>query len=1027
VQAHSIKTILVYVSVALVCLLVAHPSAAAQDSEDLRAYWQAYRSQFPFPRQDVVVSRQAANGKRFVLLSEPPPHVLTPKLAADLRLIFSSGYVRHEFFHQSIGVDGWVTDVGIVLDGNLLDDAQFNADLIALFGYLYKTDYKAYFRLFDGKQWLYDLAPKRGYGAPNLEVTAASLNAWLFSESLKFGRLGVEGDFSFSQTISSGSPGVFYSRPSGLVVLLLPRDEDLSGDTYFALLRQFALDTDAVLGAVASPPGQPGLTKDLAIIGRERTTALDDMPPLRVESVITLAATTEPELGQSYERNAPFAGKVLKDWAPIYLSHDLTNTEFGQLLNITDQLLKGWSESNFQQYENFPYPSPDVFPLKNGLLRSLGVDQLTYNWNTTGYGYAVVFDGYEILAFQRTGALPVSYIPEGTQETGGDEQIKLVQKFEEEYWDFFARSRDPYLERVAEYSALYQIFRRYPVKATRMEPLSEGYNERYAPMERAVVDALERIAKLDYSNPELPADARICKFELTDNKKTSDIFSAQNIQKVQAELKYWTTIDGSFPSRLAKAIINPQASMAPSNINLVAISLSEKFSDLIQYFENCSDVRAAMVDSRAAFAGSYMKTPTIVESWGKTKDRFWLFVGGHNLWSETTKVLPDASVLKGRVEIDGNVLRINPEDIGKADALERYFARNKVKFQLEDPAGRADFARRLEDLIGAVPQRVEALSQAIASPPKTALARGLLPEQLSAQTKFIGWRAEAPTPAEMNALRAEAQRTGADIYLSKGDEGYIVFHASGKPPTVYNTPLAVDAQLKAQGLVLETAAQRGQSTGNIVIATSPRIPRGEAEGLRLGAEVRSAAGTAGRGGGGGGGRTFIEFADDGEFGGNRRQFWYQSKDEGLGPKKIQLIAHDEAAAQRVIMRIDANWRNATIEELPISELSGGDRVGYRIVIPFEVAAEPHLIMRAYAYFKQLVSPKQKATFRGLLDDSIVNTQTTDAAENIGDRLIRLREDFMRELGENATLMLRIEQTSGDFFVVERLISARARS
>ena len=69
------------------------------------------------------------------------------------------------------------------------------------------------------------------------------------------------------------------------------------------------------------------------------------LPPLRVETILQLAAVGQDELSQSYERRNIISGRYDEkhDWAPIYLSAALLDTEYGSLLNITDQLLKSWS------------------------------------------------------------------------------------------------------------------------------------------------------------------------------------------------------------------------------------------------------------------------------------------------------------------------------------------------------------------------------------------------------------------------------------------------------------------------------------------------------------------------------------------------------------------------------------------------------------------------------------------------------------------------------------------------------------
>ena len=117
-----------------------------------------------------------------------------------------------------------------------------------------------------------------------------------------------------------------------------------------APIRQFTLDADLILGALAD-------SSTLVIIGRERQSPLYELPPLQIESILLLASTTEKELSQSLDINDLMAGKMNngRDWCPTYLSRELENTEFGDLMTITDVLLKDWSERGTIQEGYYRY------------------------------------------------------------------------------------------------------------------------------------------------------------------------------------------------------------------------------------------------------------------------------------------------------------------------------------------------------------------------------------------------------------------------------------------------------------------------------------------------------------------------------------------------------------------------------------------------------------------------------------------------------------------------------------------------
>ena len=191
---------------------------------------------------------------------------------------------------------------------------------------------------------------------------------------------------SLRALIQANRTGVFLSNEPGVVALLVSRTRPLNESGID--IREFALDTDLIVGAV-------GNAGPVAVLGRERTIDVATLPPLRTETLVQLAAAAhaKEELAQSYERTFLFAGRYQdepnRDWAPIYLSKELHDTEYGSLLNITDQMLKSWSQHGGIEYANFGYPKPRQFPFDKPLSEQAGVSRLTFNWNTRGVEYVV--------------------------------------------------------------------------------------------------------------------------------------------------------------------------------------------------------------------------------------------------------------------------------------------------------------------------------------------------------------------------------------------------------------------------------------------------------------------------------------------------------------------------------------------------------------------------------------------------------------------------------------------------------------
>ncbi len=202
-----------------------------------------------------------------------------------------------------------------------------------------------------------------------------------------------------------------------------------------------------ILGALAD-------SSTLVIIGRERQSPLYELPPLQIETILLLASTTEKELSQSLDINDLMAGKMNngRDWCPTYLSRELENTEFGDLMTITDVLLKDWSEHGTIQEGYYRYPEPGYYPFDKPLFKKLGLNELVYNWNTAGAMYAIDREGYTIYTLGRTGSLPVSYF--NSQERSQS----IGYRYESQAYHYFATLGNTDLARVVQYTALYQLF-----------------------------------------------------------------------------------------------------------------------------------------------------------------------------------------------------------------------------------------------------------------------------------------------------------------------------------------------------------------------------------------------------------------------------------------------------------------------------------------------------------------------------------------------------------------------------------------
>ena len=394
-----------------------------------------FRKKYRFHYQTVGMA-SFSDSSRMILLSDIPPHFETDSIAP----IFAEFTHKTEQRMHPIGYDGYVTDVLILL-GNA---TQENCDRLIrrLNRELFFSEYKPTVMALPAEE-------KRQYFAKeniDYQITLEEFNTWFMEEGEGFIHFD---DTSKVMTVSdlfaAKARGVYFSQQPGFVAWAVAKNEDIAAQV--GNIRQFTLDADLILGALAD-------SSTLVIIGRERQSPLNELPPLQIESILLLASTTEKELSQSLDINDLMAGKMNngRDWCPTYLSSELENTEFGDLMTITDVLLKDWSEHGTIQEGYYRYPEPGYYPFDKPLFKKLGLNELVYNWNTAGAMYAIDREGYTIYTLGRTGSLPVSYF--NSQERSQS----IGYRYESQAYHYFATLGNTDLARVVQYTALYQLF-----------------------------------------------------------------------------------------------------------------------------------------------------------------------------------------------------------------------------------------------------------------------------------------------------------------------------------------------------------------------------------------------------------------------------------------------------------------------------------------------------------------------------------------------------------------------------------------
>ena len=416
-----------------------------------------FRKKYRFHYQGIGMA-SFGDSSRMILLSDIPPHFETDSIAP----IFAEFTHKTERRKHPIGYDGFVTDVLILL-GNATQE-NCNRLIRRLNRELFFSEYKPTLMKLPAEE-------KRRYFAKeniDYQITLEEFNTWFMEEGEGFIHLDDTNTvLTISDIFAKKARGVFFSQQPGFVAWALAKNADLleyghlarvavdghlartpnDGQDARTPIRQFTLDADLILGALAD-------SSTLVIIGRERQSPLNELPPLQIETILLLASTTEKELSQSLDINDLMAGKMNngRDWCPTYLSRELENTEFGDLMTITDVLLKDWSEHGTIQEGYYRYPEPGYYPFDKPLFKKLGLNELVYNWNTAGAMYAIDREGYTIYTLGRTGSLPVSYF--NSQERSQS----IGYRYESQAYHYFATLGNTDLARVVQYTALYQLF-----------------------------------------------------------------------------------------------------------------------------------------------------------------------------------------------------------------------------------------------------------------------------------------------------------------------------------------------------------------------------------------------------------------------------------------------------------------------------------------------------------------------------------------------------------------------------------------
>jgi hypothetical protein len=912
--------------------------------EQAKQVGDSFRETYPFHIQIVGLTSSLRDKSRVLIISEPPPQISPDYFQSLANSIGGRADIRT----NRIGYDGWVRDAVLALPP--LSDDKLSSFLTRLHQDLYGTSYKANVVQLPIKP------PPANNRSLNLSVSAGDLNNWFSSKDLKFTPI-IGGDArSISAILSSRQSSVFISNQRGLVVWSIPRNQDLA--KYRAEARQFFLDSDLIVGAIAND-------RQLAIIARERTEPLLRLPPLRFETALTLAAERSDELGQSYERNQLFAGKLSDntDWAPIYLSNSLIDTEFGSLLNITDQLLKSWSMNGEIQYINFnKYPKPQQFPKFPQPIKVLSkkAGSFLFNWNTAGVGYTTPVQPYEFYALNKTGALPITY----------GAKTESVKAYEQVAYNYFSKLDNPDLARVVQYTALYQIFRQFGI-ISKGSLIQKSLSPGSKVLEKEANFALEKLLVLPQSEYSKKLQVTLGKYDLTSQAASTLRVKFENLYQIVNQGK--TRWKNNAINELSKMTAFPQTFKSKSDdlnfkkwLFLSYEKLNEADSQILHKLLdiNIESIKISYTEKLNVDSNSWIKTPSIVISQDIGSNRG---IGGHNLNSTLTQLRASSEVPIGKVRLvrgSGTepVILYNPRDLSRIHPLVRRLATERIT-----TTDVKSITNSLEKALKETPPN-RPLAQALDLPPTySTQVRGLsLALEPPTASPLLGWglRKTSLTPDELQRLSIDPR----SIIIEPSPNGFALLRSGTNQPVQASTIDIFYNEVLPQFI-------RSIPDSDLPIKIYLHgFTSDEAKALTLTGSLRQKA-------------------------------------QQVSFRRGSNFSENIALLNRLY-----NWDSAVIKEAKIEPFSIGSESGYRAIIDIEVVSKitnrPSFRMRVIASFKKfskLISDKFTAIIQKVLNRSTVQTRTVN---QIVDEIYKdLRKEF-----PDVDLGVQIE--AGDIYITQ---------
>ena len=388
----------------------------ARTRELMEQTWKEFRQIHPYGFQTVALKHLSKGS--IIIASEPSPYVSVAAINSIFK--YYGGY--SEVKQQKLGHDGWMRDVVGYIPDRVTTGHPFTKDLFMQF---YGTDYKAYYTDLD-------LPSRHVYFVP----FEYDLN---YTEQLEdlISRWDIN-DIDFNgESVSSNE--LFYSEEKGYVAWMIDVKDV---ENCLVAARQFTLDTDLILGAVWT------LDNHLIIIGRERQVPVTIYPPLRPETILLMAQNSGTVFEQYFDTKRATTDAEGLYLTPIVISEEVKDSEYGNLLVMCDQMLKSWTENDYNQDVDYQFPAPAYFPFARDVADGTNIRSEGLYWDQHIVNLEHFKDIFTVFTTDKTGSLPVKFLENSSYQTPESEKVS----------EYFAELNQPELVRLAQYTILHEIF-----------------------------------------------------------------------------------------------------------------------------------------------------------------------------------------------------------------------------------------------------------------------------------------------------------------------------------------------------------------------------------------------------------------------------------------------------------------------------------------------------------------------------------------------------------------------------------------